>query len=81
MKLQSKTSRKRNRKNYRHQEMKLPNGYGTIRVLSGNRRNPYWVGVNPKLSEKGSYLYDCLGTYPDRITAMEAINQSSIYFK
>ena len=73
MKLQPKTSRKRNRKNYRHQEMKLPNGYGTIRVLSGNRRNPYWVGVNPKLSEKGSYLYDCLGTYPDRITAMEAL--------
>ncbi len=73
MKLQPKISGKRNRRNHCHQEIKLPNGYGTIRILSGNRHNPYWVGVNPKLSKKGNYIYDCLGTYPDRIIAMEAL--------
>lgn len=58
--------------------MRLPNGYGTIRKLSGNRRKPYWVGVNPRivLSEDlktSMYQYDCLGTYETRKEAMEAL--------
>lgn len=72
MKLRKETSTS-TQKRKRRQDMKLPNGYGTIRMLSGNRRNPYWVGVNPRLSDKGCYVYDCLGSYPDRMAAMEAL--------
>lgn len=59
------------------QVMRLPNGYGTIAKLSGNRRNPFVAKVNPKLhiSEDGkaSYKYEILGYYPDRASAMDAI--------
>ena len=60
--------------------MRLPNGYGTIRKLQGNRRKPYAALVNPRkvLNEKAGkshYFYDLLGTYSEKIDAYNAIMQ------
>ena len=53
--------------------MRMPNSYGSIKKLSGNRRNPFMVSVNPRLNAKGTYSYDVLGYYPDRPSAMIAL--------
>lgn len=58
--------------------MRLPNGYGTIKKLSGNRRKPYWVGVNPRLAisedkKRSHYEYDHLGSYESWSEALEAL--------
>lgn len=61
--------------------MRNPNHYGSIKKLSGNRRCPYMVCVNPKINAKGSYSYDILGYYAERSEAMIALaeyNQSPI---
>lgn len=57
---------------------RLPNGYGTIKTLKGNRRKPYVALVNPRLvlnEQKGSsyYAYDSLGTFSDKLKAYTAI--------
>ena len=57
---------------------RLPNGYGTIRKLSGRRTRPYAAFVNPRRivndeNRKSHYQYDLLGTYPSRALAMEAL--------
>lgn len=57
---------------------RLPNGYGTIRKLSGRRTRPYAAFVNPRRvvndeNRKSHYHYDLLGTYSSRTLAMEAI--------
>lgn len=57
----------------KRQIMRNPNNYGTIKKLSGNRRRPYMVGVNPRINEKGTYSYDILGYYEDRTQAMIAL--------
>jgi len=57
----------------KRQIMRNPNNYGTIKKLSGNRRRPWMVGVNPKINDKGTYTYDILGYYEDRTEAMIAL--------
>ena len=57
----------------KRQIMRNPNNYGTIKKLSGNRRRPYMVGVNPKINDKGTYTYEILGYYEDRTEAMIAL--------
>lgn len=57
----------------KRQIMRNPNNYGTIKKLSGNRRRPYMVGVNPRINDKGTYSYDILGYYEDRTQAMIAL--------
>lgn len=57
----------------KRQIMRNPNNYGTIKKLSGNRRKPFMVGVNPRINDKGSYSYDILGYYEDRTEAMIAL--------
>lgn len=57
----------------KRQVMRNPNNYGTIKKLSGNRRRPYMVGVNPRINSKGTYSYDILGYYEDRTEAMIAL--------
>lgn len=57
----------------KRQIMRNPNNYGTIKKLSGNRRRPWMVGVNPRINDKGSYSYDILGYYEDRTEAMIAL--------
>lgn len=43
--------------------LRNPNGYGSIKKLSSNRRRPYMVQVNPYINDKGSYSYEVLGYY------------------
>lgn len=61
-------------------DFRLPNGYGTIKTLSGKRRRPYAAYVNPRLvlnEGKGTayYAYDFLGSYSSKIDAYAAITQ------
>lgn len=51
----------------------LPNGYGSIKHLSGNRRKPWAVMVNPHINDAGSYSYDLLGTYAEKSEALIAL--------
>lgn len=58
--------------------MKLPNGFGTVYKLSGNRRNPYvakktkgWEN-DPKTG-KSKQLYTVVGYYPTRKEALTAL--------
>lgn len=62
--------------------MKLPNGFGSVHKLSGNRRNPYvakktrgWE-INPETG-RAKQLYTTIGYYPTRkeaLTALSAFN-------
>lgn len=51
------------------------NGYGTVVKLSGNRRNPYEVRVNTRMDERYYPVYDVLGRFEDRETALFALAQ------
>lgn len=58
--------------------MKLPNGYGTVYKLSGNRRNPYvarktigWE-IDEKTNKK-KQIVSTIGYFPDRPTALQAL--------
>ncbi|MDR0947907.1 MAG: site-specific integrase [Lachnospiraceae bacterium] len=58
--------------------MKLPNGFGTVYKLSGNRRNPYvakrtkgWE-IDPATG-KAKQLYDVVGYYPTRKEALTSL--------
>lgn len=53
--------------------MRMPNSYGSIKKLSGNRRKPFMACVNPKINDKGTYSYDVLGYFEDRTSAMIAL--------
>lgn len=57
----------------KRQIMRNPNNYGTIKKLSGNRRRPWMVGVNPKINDKGTYTYEILGYFEERADAMIAL--------
>lgn len=57
--------------------MKLPNGYGSVYKLSGNRRNPWiarittgWKSVEGK---KPQPIYQVVGYYPARAAALQAL--------
>lgn len=58
--------------------MKMPNGYGTVYKLSGNRRNPY-VAKKTKgwavdqATGKSKQLYITVGYYPTRKEALTAL--------
>lgn len=41
--------------------MRLPNGYGSVTKLSGNRRNPFWVRKTTGFDEKGHPIYLTIG--------------------
>lgn len=47
-----------------------PNGYGSVVKLSGHRRCPFEVRVNTRMDGRGYPVYDVLGRYPDRKTAV-----------
>lgn len=58
--------------------MRLPNGYGTVYKLSGNRRNP-WIArvtngwtVNAKTGKK-KQNYSIIGYYKDQQSALQAL--------
>jgi len=53
--------------------MRLPNGYGSVYKLSGNRRNPYAARVTAGYDGEGRTLYKFLGYYPKRELALQAL--------
>lgn len=53
--------------------MRLPNGYGTVYKLSGNRRNPYIVRKTIGWTENGKQLYATIGYYPTKKLALQAL--------
>ena len=58
--------------------MKLPNGYGNITKMSGNRRNPWRVRVTTgwifdKSTKKAKQQYATVGYYPTRQAALQAL--------
>ena len=48
--------------------MKLPNGYGTVYKLSGNRRKPWIARKTRAWTDEGKQLFDIIGYYPKRLT-------------
>lgn len=57
--------------------MRLPNGYGSVHKLSGNRRNPWRVRITVGWSdneENEKQLYKTLGYYPTRTAALKALS-------
>lgn len=59
--------------------MRLPNGYGSVHKLSGNRRNPWRVRITTGWAEDDErQLYKTIGYYPTR---SEALNALSDYHK
>ena len=59
--------------------MKLPNGYGTVYRLSGNRRNPFVARKTTgwKVDESGRkrQIMSTIGYFPDRNTALQALSE------
>ncbi|MDE6774915.1 MAG: tyrosine-type recombinase/integrase [Ruminococcus sp.] len=53
--------------------MRLPNGYGSITKLSGNRRKPYIVRITTGYDDEGRQLRKILGYYATRKAALEAL--------
>lgn len=59
--------------------MKLPNGYGSVTKLTGNRRRPYMVRITTGFTDEGRQLMKILGYYAKRTEALNALaeyNQS-----
>lgn len=59
--------------------MRLPNGYGQICKLSGNRRRPYMVRKTVGYNYTGRALYHTIGYYETRaeaLTALAVFNQA-----
>lgn len=53
--------------------MKLPNGYGSITKLKGNRRNPFVVRITTGIDENGYQIRKVFGYYPTYNKARDAL--------
>lgn len=53
--------------------MKLPNGFGSIHKMSGNRRKPWCARKTTGWNEKGHPVYYYVGYYRTKAEAMEAL--------
>ena len=53
--------------------MRLPNGYGSIYKLSGNRRKPWCVRKTTGWQDNGQPIYTFIGYYPTRQEALTAL--------
>lgn len=53
--------------------IRLPNGYGSVYKLSGNRRNPFVARKTTGFNDKGHPVYQIIGYYVDRKTALLAL--------
>lgn len=59
--------------------MRLPNGFGSVRKLSGNRRNPFAVSITTGWTDEGKVIRKYLGYYKtkkDALTALVEYNKS-----
>lgn len=54
--------------------MRLPNGYGSITKLSGNRRKPWIVRITKEYDDEGRQKREVLGYYETRKKALEALS-------
>lgn len=54
--------------------MKLPNGYGSVVKLTGNRRNPYAARVTSEWTPDGKQKYKYIGYYPTKKDALNALS-------
>ena len=50
--------------------MRLPNGYGSVIKLSGNRRRPYMVRITTGWTDDGKQKYQALGYFEKRADAI-----------
>lgn len=57
--------------------MKLPNGYGSITKLSGNRCRPYMVRITTGYDDEGNQKRSTLGYYAARKDALAALAEFS----
>ena len=53
--------------------MKLPNGYGTVYKLSGNRRRPYIARKTVGWTDEGKQLYATVGYFKTKEEAFQAL--------
>lgn len=53
--------------------MKLPNGYGSVHKLSGNRRKPYIAKKTIGFNEDGTQIYKSIGYYETREDGLQAL--------
>ena len=53
--------------------MRLPNGYGSVYKLSGNRRKPYIARRTIGWDDNGKQLYANIGYYRTRAEALQAL--------
>jgi len=53
--------------------MRLPNGYGSVVHLKGNRRNPFAVRKTRGFDERGYPIYDFIGYFPTRDAGLIAL--------
>ena len=53
--------------------MKLPNGYGTVYKLSGNRRKPWVARKTRAWTDEGKQLFDIIGYFPSKADALQAL--------
>ncbi|SDL19097.1 tyrosine-type recombinase/integrase [Natronincola ferrireducens] len=53
--------------------MRLPNGYGSVYKLSGNRRKPWIARKTIGWNDEGKQLYQTIGYYESRKIALQAL--------
>ena len=53
--------------------MRLPNGYGSVYKLSGNRRKPWIVRKTIELTDEGKQIYKTIGCYETKAVALQAL--------
>ena len=53
--------------------MRLPNGYGSVYKLSGNRRNPWIVRITMGFDDEGNQIRSTIGYYPTRQKALQTL--------
>ena len=59
--------------------MKLPNGYGSVYKLSGNRRRPWAVRKTAGFNEKGQPVYVFVGYYRTKAEALQSLAEYNGY--
>lgn len=53
--------------------MRLPNGYGSVHRLPGNRRRPFRARVTIGYKDNGTPIYDVIGFYENRTQGFNAL--------
>src|SRR5699024_4556630 len=56
-------------------KMRLPNNYGSITKLKGNRRRPYWARKTVGYNEKGHQIFHTVGYFASKKEAVEALGE------